>query len=215
MTGTVAGSPDPRQRRRRRRTRDDLIALIREAARDLFAQRGYAATTTREIARMADVSETLVFRYFTDKSTLFDEVVTAPFGRMMDDFITKNPDPTTEGYRTTVVRQFTRQVYEFFEANQPLFQAIMSGPVEGGAPSLKGLDRFFTMAARHVERRYEKAGETPPFDLRIAVRVGLGMIAASVLMHGSLFPDAAPEREALIDTLEGMVELALSGPALD
>ena len=209
-------APGPVRLRRRRRTREDVLMLIREAARELFAQRGYASTTTREIARVADVSETLVFRYFRDKASLFDEVVTAPFQQLMNDFVARHPDPTAGGYRHTVARQFTRRVYETFEANEPIFRALLSGPAaEGGAPTLKGLDRFFEQSVDQVERRYAKAGEAPPFDLRIAVRLGLGMIAASVLMRGSLFPDGPPPREALIDALEGIVERSLGGPALD
>lgn len=52
---------------------------IRDAARHLFAERGYGGTTTREIARLADVSETLLFRYYGDKAGLLNEVVIAPF----------------------------------------------------------------------------------------------------------------------------------------
>src|SRR6218665_1434156 len=53
--------------RRRRRTRADVEQRICDAARQLFAERGYAGTATREIARQADVSETLLFRYYGDK----------------------------------------------------------------------------------------------------------------------------------------------------
>lgn len=207
--------PSAPRSRRRRRTRDDVLALIREAARELFARRGYAATTTREIARAADVSETLVFRYFSDKATLFDEVVTAPFGQLMDDFVARYPDPTAEGHRQIVARQMTRQVYELFDANQTIFMALMSGPIDGGSPTLRGLDRFFAQSVDQVSRRYAKAGISPPFDLSIAVRLGLGMIAASVLMCRTLFPDGPPAREPLINALEGIIEQALSGPVLN
>jgi AcrR family transcriptional regulator len=42
-----------------------------EAAAKLFAQNGYHGTTTREIARMADVSENTLFRHFACKEELF------------------------------------------------------------------------------------------------------------------------------------------------
>ncbi|WP_369113852.1 helix-turn-helix domain-containing protein [Mycobacterium avium] len=40
--------------------------LLQEAAREVFAERGYEATT-REIALRAGVSHKLIFRYFDSK----------------------------------------------------------------------------------------------------------------------------------------------------
>jgi AcrR family transcriptional regulator len=44
---------------------------ILEAAAHLFARQGYHATSTREIARRAEVSENTLFRYFARKEELF------------------------------------------------------------------------------------------------------------------------------------------------
>ncbi|MEM6930204.1 MAG: helix-turn-helix domain-containing protein, partial [Myxococcota bacterium] len=47
------------------------------AARDCFAERGLAATTTREIARRAGVTQPLLHHYFGSKDALFDAVLEA------------------------------------------------------------------------------------------------------------------------------------------
>lgn len=48
-------------------------ARLREAALDLYAERGYEATTTAEIAARAGVTERTYFRHFADKrEVLFD-----------------------------------------------------------------------------------------------------------------------------------------------
>jgi AcrR family transcriptional regulator len=44
---------------------------IVEAAVHLFARQGFSATTTRRIARLADVNEVSLFRYFSTKEELF------------------------------------------------------------------------------------------------------------------------------------------------
>jgi AcrR family transcriptional regulator len=44
---------------------------IIQAAGKLFARQGYHGTTTREIARLADVSENTLFRHFDNKEELF------------------------------------------------------------------------------------------------------------------------------------------------
>lgn len=188
---------------------------MRDAARQLFAERGYGSTTTREIARVADVSETLLFRYYTDKSRLFNEVVTEPFQALMDEFVQRHPDASADGTVDADTRRFTRQVYELFEQNADMFRALVAGAppsTEGGRPGLAGLTVFFDQAVDQVQRRYEAAGLTPPFDLRIAVRLGFGMIASSVLLRDSLFPDWSPDREAMIHALEHLVAHSLTGP---
>jgi AcrR family transcriptional regulator len=45
------------------------------AARRLFAVNGYHATTTREIARAAEVSDALLYRHFDNKRELLDQVI--------------------------------------------------------------------------------------------------------------------------------------------
>lgn len=62
--------PDFQQERARR----SYLALI-EAATDLFAQRGYDATGTPEIAQRAGVSVGTFYRYFDDKHEIYVEVV--------------------------------------------------------------------------------------------------------------------------------------------
>ncbi|MEU8629759.1 TetR family transcriptional regulator [Streptomyces sp. NPDC048669] len=67
------GSVPPSEERRRnaRATRRRLL----EAARDLFAERGYEETTVRSIAALAGVNQALLFRYFGSKRGLLTEVV--------------------------------------------------------------------------------------------------------------------------------------------
>lgn len=146
---------------------------------------------------------------------MFNEVVSDPFARLMDDFVSRYPDPTSSNFGDTVTRPMTRQVYEVFEKNEAMFRALFAGqnpPGEEGAPSFRGLNQFFEQSVDQVIRRYASVGQKPAFDINIGVRLGLGMIAASVMMRDSLFPDGTPDREALIQALEEMVELAISAP---
>lgn len=49
----------------------EQINKIVHAAAQLFARQGYHGTSTREIARLADISENTLFRYFEHKEDLF------------------------------------------------------------------------------------------------------------------------------------------------
>ena len=64
------------RRREPARKRERLL----EAARSLFAERGYAATTTAQLAREAGVAEGTVFHHFASKRALL-EAVAGEYGR--------------------------------------------------------------------------------------------------------------------------------------
>ncbi|MGQ9371092.1 TetR/AcrR family transcriptional regulator [Azospirillum sp. ST 5-10] len=52
-------------------------AAIVDAALPLFAQKGFVATTTKEIAAAAGVSEALIFKHFPSKAALYEAIFTA------------------------------------------------------------------------------------------------------------------------------------------
>lgn len=62
----------------RRGTQDRLV----EAAIQLFSAQGFSATSTREIARLADVNETSLFRHFSSKQDLFWAALDSCFQRV-------------------------------------------------------------------------------------------------------------------------------------
>ncbi len=77
----AAGSRRPSSRRRPdhaphlrlRRSRTRLL----DAAQALFSERGFDATTTRQIAERADVDAALIARYFGNKAKLYLAAVAA------------------------------------------------------------------------------------------------------------------------------------------
>jgi AcrR family transcriptional regulator len=60
----------PRPLGKREQNKLDKLRRIKEAARDLFLSRGFDDTTTREIARRADVALGTLFTYATNKRDL-------------------------------------------------------------------------------------------------------------------------------------------------
>jgi AcrR family transcriptional regulator len=56
--------------RRPRRPASERRRQILAAARTLFAERGFHATTTRDLAAAADINDALIYRYFPDKQAI-------------------------------------------------------------------------------------------------------------------------------------------------
>jgi AcrR family transcriptional regulator len=61
--------------------------LILRAAREVFAEKGFKGTSTRDIAQRAQLIEVMIFRHFGTKANLFQEAVVAPFSEFMDNYI--------------------------------------------------------------------------------------------------------------------------------
>jgi len=80
-----AAGPDGQPRLNRRqaakvRTRQKVL----DAARGLFAERGYEPATIRDIAKGAGMSTGAVFANFQDKAELFEAVLTEDMGKLAD-----------------------------------------------------------------------------------------------------------------------------------
>lgn len=157
----------------------------------------------------------MLFRYYGSKAILFDEVVAQPFNRLIQDFIAQrssSSDPKAQEHHI-----FTK-VYELIESNRALFIALLSskgGPgEEGGAPRFNGLQSFFEAGTAEQLQKYTATGQTPSFDMGKAVRLGFGMLAASVLLRDWLFPESAPSQSEMVGMLERLVSRALDpGPS--
>lgn len=203
--------PESPKARRRRRTREDVEGRIITVARDLFAERGYAAATTREIARIADVSETLLFRYFGDKAQLFDAVISAPFNELMEGFMAEQRGKLGKSLDSDGAHQMFVAVFDLFERNRSLLAAAYFGRHRGeeGLPPVLGMAPFFERAL--ASQLASNSGVPAGLDVDTGVRLGFGMIASAVLMRDWLFAGVEFDRASVVETIEKMMFKAL-GP---
>lgn len=65
--------------RRIPRRQDSAKESIRDAAAELFAQKGFAATSTREICQRAGVTKPVLYYHFGNKEQLYEELVLDSF----------------------------------------------------------------------------------------------------------------------------------------
>jgi AcrR family transcriptional regulator len=72
-SGTLKGAPS--EASGRRRDKEATKAALRAAGLQVFAERGYDAATTREVAQAAGVNEQLIQRYFGGKGGLLLAII--------------------------------------------------------------------------------------------------------------------------------------------
>ena len=123
MTDTVASlAVEPRLNRRQAakiRTRQKVL----DAARSLFAERGYEPATIRDIAKGAGMSTGAVFANFQDKAELFEAVLTEDMTRLAE--VVEAAAPEGEPVRQRLVTALSAGYHSSLD-QLPLFQAIVA-----------------------------------------------------------------------------------------
>ena len=107
--------PDPAAPRRRLSQADRKESIARAAAK-LFAERGFHATGSRELARVCGISEALMFRYFPNKEELWKAALESSRRNAVADSLRAIPmrAPSTAG-----LVELTWELAEDFTARGP------------------------------------------------------------------------------------------------
>jgi AcrR family transcriptional regulator len=190
------GSPSP-ARTGRRPGSPDTRDLILEAARDVFAQRGYDGATVRGVAAQAGVDPALLYHYFGSKQQLFVAAMDIPY-----DWQTALP-VILSGPADQMGQRLVRFILTLWESprTQPLFLgAVRSAATDPVAAAMvRGLlaEGPFTALATVIG--------APDGDLR-------AMLAASHVMGVALLRyilRVEPIASADIETLVGIISPAI------
>lgn len=92
---------------KRVRDKDGKQRALMEAATEVFAEQGFDAAATKEIARRAGCSEAMLFHYFGDKQGIFEQVVS----RQIAEAVTESEDKVMEALPNEFV-EFVEQLFE-------------------------------------------------------------------------------------------------------
>lgn len=191
--------------------------LLLAAAAELFGERGYAGTSTRDIAERAGVTEPMVFRHFGSKANLFQEAAVTPFVGFMQRYVADYR--AREHGRLTAEqegRRFFEGLFTALRAQREPLAALMSAgrfaPVaEDVSEQVRGafaqvIELFEEVVATEATER----GFSDP-DLPAAVRAMFAMVL-SVALHGDWMaldgPDEPADHERM---LSAMTRLAVRG----
>ena len=198
-----------------RRAPDEVRRLLLEAARSLFAAKGYAGASTRDIALTAGVSEALLFRHFGTKAKLFERAILDPINEFIHDYVEQwtarsAADHTPEGISFAYVVGF----YRLLSENRELVLALVTAQayeksiqeLNDASPLSRLLDELETVAGREAELRGFE------FDVQISTRLVAGMVMSMALLDEWLFPlgKRRPSRQRIVNE---MVAFMLHGLA--
>jgi AcrR family transcriptional regulator len=163
--------------------------LLLDAARGLFAERGFKGTATRDIAERAGVSEVMIFRHFGSKANLFQESVVEPFTTFMQEYIADYQSrehgklsPEEEG------RALYTGLFKVLRAEREALLALMAARQFDDLPATASakVDAAFGQVLALLEEVVATEAEErqfSDFDLVPTVRVMFSMVLA-VALHG-------------------------------
>ena len=187
--------------RRQKKSPEERRAQILTAAETLFATQGFARTTTKEIARAAEISEGTIYKYFESKQQILIAMVSKMIEPLMELFA-----PQQDVDDAAILKTFIRGQFEHFDRNKMLMQImfseirlhsdLMTDFYQAVArPALQVLEQYIT-------RRIE-AGAFRPVHPAVAVRSLLGTVRFYTLIWEGMLGgqlDAIP-REVVIEEI--------------
>jgi len=121
----------------RERKKREVRERISDAARQLFLERGFEATTVEQIARSADVAQATFFNYFPSKSAVLGEMTGEVFERIEELVNEQLARPASAQDR---IRRFADAVATEIEQTRGLARDVVlelmriSAPRDGGFP---------------------------------------------------------------------------------
>lgn len=188
-----------------------------DSAQQLFAERGYRGTTTKDIAQNAGVSENLIFRYFGSKSELMLAAVVTPLFTILEHFSEdwRRNDAFRAKPHQEIVHSFVGEVVDLIDSHHGLARAILNLLVERPSDfdtSALGT-RFAAMLtsmspeiAEFLARR-ELTSANPGLVLRMGI---ITAITNVVLLPETFEPgEQAPAKTVIVDELTNFIVYGL------
>jgi AcrR family transcriptional regulator len=193
-------------RRGPRVPRGSAAKLLRDAAREVFSENGYRATT-RDIAERAGVSHDLIFRYFGSKEKLFFDAVATPLLDAVDGLYRQRQDDPAlaTASQEDLIRRFTADFYTFASQNLSITRAmthLFTEPSTGG--ELNHLRERISATLATMVAPGDAASEVSR-GLQMRIMTLLVGAVATFIANTYRTDDDVPPDEQIIDELAGFI----------
>jgi AcrR family transcriptional regulator len=178
---------------------DERRLQILQVAIQLFSQKGFSGTTTKEIARQAGVSEAMVFRHFATKSELYHAILDhkACEGDL------SNPFDVVSGAMAAkddlkVFYNLIRNVLDKHERDPEFMRLLFHSALEGHELAEIFVERnivpIYEFLSSYLEQRQRDGVIRENIKPRVIVRAFVGM-----MIHHSLNNSLWDRKRRLLD----------------
>jgi len=205
--------PKPRWQRRKDARPEEIIG----AALEVFADRGFAATTLEDIARKAGVTKGTIYLYFENKEALFKALIRGTIVPVIakGEAIAQAFTGSARDLFEKLVREYWRLVGETSLSSIPRLMIAEAGnfPQLARFYYQEVITRGHRLMAGVLERGI-KAGEFKQVDLTVATKLAMAPLMHAVVARKA-FAHCMPEGFDVPTYLDTHIELFLHGIATD
>lgn len=198
-------------RRLREQNKQRNFAQIKKTAKLLFEQKGYEATTTREIAEMAEIGTGTLFLYVRDKVELLLLVYSDAIEEITSEaFATLTEDMSLLDALIHVFAPFFRFYAQHPENARHFLKELLFYPREKGYhQSFKSLNDRFIGRLEHLVQLSQERGEIRHnVDTQQAASSFFAIYFATVTAWLGSF---LPSEDAPVDQLRAIFDLQIKG----
>jgi AcrR family transcriptional regulator len=187
---------------------------VLDAALQVFAEKGFSAATTREIAKVADVNEVTLFRHFETKGALFAAVLSERSPLLE---ISKNVSFDVEGRIEDVMAGNVKLVLGILRSNRLLFMVVMGDAWR--QPKVRtlvvelALRRGLGSLSSFMKVQMD-AGRLRRMDPEVPARVLMGMVQ-SYFINNDVLEGKKPDPVKEEKLIRGFVSVFLDGARAD
>ena len=182
---------------------------ILDTAQQLFSRRGYAGTTTRDLAQSAGMAEGTLFRHFENKKAILIAVVTRGWVELLTDLLTALSEMSSYKAVDQVLRRRMLHFHDNSDMLRVCFMEAQFHPELSHRIQTEIIDKMTDVAEAFFQTAMER-GEYRAMNPRIVAKVFLGMFTVAGFSQGSVLGNSASATE-MKDMAEGMADIFLNG----
>ncbi|MQR97001.1 TetR/AcrR family transcriptional regulator [Fictibacillus phosphorivorans] len=199
-------------------TMSDKQRKILEAAIDTFSEKGYAASSTSEIAKKAGVAEGTIFRHFKTKKELLLAIVTPTVAKFVAPFFIKSFakevfENEYEHYED-FIRVVAKNRLEFVRKQFPVLKIFIQEIAfhdELREPFQKLFTEHVYQKFKKIIKHFQEKGEIVSLPPETIMRMTASSIIGYILPRFLLFSDKEWDDEKEIDQIVSFIMYGLTG----
>lgn len=184
-------------------------ARIVKAAQRLFAHRGYAGTTTRDLAQASGIAEGTLFRHFENKKAILVEVVTQGWVELLTELLTELSEMASYKAIGQVMRRRMLNLHKNADMLRVCFMEAQFHPELRDRIQAEVIEKMMDVAEAFFQTAMDR-GIYRPMNPRMVAKVFLGMFTVAGFSQDTLMAtDASPD--AMKEMAEGLADIFLHG----
>ncbi|WP_152657783.1 TetR/AcrR family transcriptional regulator [Oceanobacillus sp. CFH 90083] len=190
------------------------IAIL-EAATELFAEQGYAGTSTSEIANKAEVAEGTIFKHFKSKKGLLLAIVSPMMVKLIAPMIKKDLNKVLDQefeYFQDFIRAMIENRKEFIQKNLPMLRILVQEiPFHTDLKEqfIEYVGKEIFAKLREIVKYYQDKGQLVDMEADTIIRTVATSILSYIVARYVFLPEANWDEEE-IET-ERIIQILESG----